>query len=119
MTHFQAPSRSDKNVLNDGATYICQPEVTPAVSVSKLLVIQAELVEYRRVQIVDMDAVLHRFKSEVVRAAVRHSAAESTAGQQHAVTLAVVAAAILHIDAPAGLDRGSAPEFAADHNHGF
>src|SRR5881296_2815173 len=56
---------------------------------------------------------------KVVPAAVGHSNPESTARKEHAVTLAVVAAAVLHIDAPAGLDRWSAPEFTADHNHGL
>src|SRR3977135_1109711 len=71
---------SGKDVANYGPAYISQTEVAPAIAVSELLVVQAELVEDGRVQIVDVHTVFDCFKSEIVCAAVCHSALESTAG---------------------------------------
>ena len=50
-----------------------QAEVAAAVAVRQLLVVEAHQVQDRRVQVVDVDAVLDRVEAELVGRAVDHA----------------------------------------------
>jgi len=84
--------------VNDVATDVGETEVAAAVPVGQFLVIDSQLVQDRRMEIVDVYAILDGFETKFVGAAMRDAALESAARQQHRVTLAVVVAAVLDVD---------------------
>ena len=53
----------------------------PAVAIRQLLVIDTEEIENRRVQIVHVHRVLHRFEAEIVRCAVDRAALDAASGE--------------------------------------
>src|SRR5437660_9955399 len=59
-------TRSAQQVFTDFAVHIGQPEVAARVAIGQLRVIHAELIEHRRVQVVDRHAVLHGLETELV-----------------------------------------------------
>src|SRR5260221_1908152 len=66
---FRVVSLRD-DVVDHGAGDIGQAEVPAAVAIGQLGVIDAEQVQNRRVQVVDVDRLIHRLESEVVGGAV-------------------------------------------------
>ena len=53
--------------MYDTSMHIGQPEITTRISVRELLVIEAEQMQQRRVQIMHVDLVLRRCESELIR----------------------------------------------------
>jgi hypothetical protein len=106
---------STDNLPDHLAVHIRQPEVAPAIAIGQLRVIEAEQVQYGRMQIVHVRLVFDRLKAEIVRGAVGYPAFNAPAGQPDRKTVGIVIAAVLHIHTRAGLHRGSAPEFAAEY----
>ena len=60
-----------QHLLHHPAVHVGQAEVAAGVAVGQLLVVEAEQVQHRRVQVVDVDLVLDRREAELVGRAVR------------------------------------------------
>ena len=73
--------------------HIGEAEVAAVVAEGEFLVVQAELVEDRRVQVVHVDFVLDREVAEVVGLAIREAGFEAAASEQHGKTRGVMVAA--------------------------
>lgn len=74
--------------------HVGQPKVTAAETVGKSLVIQAEQVQHRRVQIVERADALDCMNTHFVGRAVDRPAADAAAGQPDRETLGMVVAPI-------------------------
>src|SRR5262245_40832225 len=102
---------SGKDVLDHDARDIRKTEVAAIEAVGQALVVEAEQVQDRRVQVVDADAIDHRLVAELVGLAVVHAALRPAAGEPvgEGVRIVVAAGAAL-------LHQRQAAEFAApDH----
>ena len=104
---YSGPQGSGDDVMNDVAFDIGQAEVAAGVAVGEAFVIEAEQVQDRGVQVVNVDLVLGRVVAVVVGAAVAQAALHAAAGQPHRKAFGVVVAAVF------AFDDGSAAEFAA------
>ena len=58
-----------------------QAEIAASVAVGQLLVVEAEQVQERRVQVVDVHLVLRHVEAELVALANRHASLHAAAGQ--------------------------------------
>src|SRR5207248_287381 len=105
--------RSRQKVVNDFAVHVREPEVAAGVAVGEPLVVDAEHVEQRRVQVVDRNALVHGAEAEFVRGAVAGPALEAAAGHEHGEAVRVVVAAV------AAFGDGGAAELAAPDDGGF
>ena len=74
--------------------HVGQPEVAAGVAVGELLVVEAEEVQDRGVQVVDVDLLLDRLEAEFVGGAVDVAAAHAAAGQPHREAVVIVVAAV-------------------------
>ena len=61
---------SGQQGLDHSAPDVSQPKVASALTVRKSLVVEALMVQHRRVQVADVDEVLDSLESELVRCAV-------------------------------------------------
>ena len=106
-------------VVNDASMNVGQAEVAAGVAVGELLVVEAEQVQDRGVQVVDVDRVLDGLEAELVGRAVDVAALDAAAGQPHREAVVVVVAAVDLAGVGARvrqLDRRRAAELAApDH----
>ena len=71
-----------------------QAEVAAGVAVGEGLVVEAEEVEDRGVEVVDVDLVLDGLEAELVGGAVDVAALDAAAGQPHGEAVVVVVAAV-------------------------
>ena len=69
---------------------ICQPEISPAVTVNEFGVIESEQMKHGRVQVVQMDNAVDRLVAKLVGGAVSQSASRPAAGQPSRVAFGVV-----------------------------
>src|SRR5205814_6208804 len=93
--------------------HIGQPEIAAAVVEGEFLVIEAQQVKNRRVQIMHMHTVLNGVVSEFIGGAMNDAAFYTAASQPHAEPKAVM------IPALGAFGSGSAPEFAAPDHEGI
>src|SRR5688500_6155660 len=70
-----------KQLEHDTAVHVRQPEIAALVAVSQTLVVDAEQMHQRCLQVVDVDAVLDDVVGEVVRLAVAEAAFHAAACQ--------------------------------------
>src|SRR5262249_24533403 len=99
---------------DDSPVDVGQAEVAAGVAVGELLVVEAEEVEDRGVEVVDVDLVRDRGEAELVGGAVDVAAAGAAAGQPHRESVMVVVAA----GEGRQLGDGCPAELAApDHQH--
>jgi hypothetical protein len=77
---------------NDIAFDIGKPEVTAGVSVRQMLVVQAQRVQPRGVQVVNVDFDFGRAVAVVVGRAVTEAAFHAAAGEPHGEAFGVVVA---------------------------
>src|SRR5256885_8265491 len=68
-----------KDVLHNLAGHVGQTEIPARVSIGQLGMVHAELVEQRRVQVVNRDAVLFGLEAEFIRLAVGDAALDTAA----------------------------------------
>ena len=95
--------------------YAGQPEVEAQVSEGQLTVIDAELVEDRRLDVMHVDGLFHGMKTEVVGASETHPAPDAAAGHPDGKRLGVVIATLAAIQRGARFDhRGTAKLSAPD-----
>ena len=73
--------------------HVGQPEVSSLESVGQFLVVEAEQVQQRGVQVVDVDRIFHRPKAELVGLAIDLPRFEAAAGKPHREGIDVVIAA--------------------------
>ena len=90
--------------------HIGQTEIATAVAKRQLFVVEAKQVQQRRMQVVDVHAVLDRLEAEVVRLTVAHAALRAAAGEEHTEAMRVVVAAV------AILAHRRATKLAAPHD---
>src|SRR6266542_4234018 len=76
--------------LDDVPAHVGQAEVAALEAVDQLRVVDAEQIEHRGVQVVDVDRVLDRGVAELVGGAVGQPAFDPAAGQPEGKTLDVV-----------------------------
>ena len=76
--------QSGDQVLDDLAVHVGQAEVSAGVAVGELFVVEAEEVEDRGVQVVDVHLVLDGLEPEVVGGAVDVTPFDAAAGHPHA-----------------------------------
>ena len=86
--------RSRQDLLDHLPVHVGQAEVAAGVAVRQLLVVEAQQVQDRRVQIVDVDLVLDGGEAELVGRAVDVPALDAAAGQPHREAVVVVVAAV-------------------------
>src|SRR5262245_13718989 len=75
----QASSGNDG--VNHLSVHIRQPEIAAGVTIGEAFVVEAEQVQNRGVQVVDVDLVVNGAEAEGVAGAVRHAAPDAAAGQ--------------------------------------
>src|SRR5690242_10738784 len=75
--------RSSQQIAHDMSVHIRQSKIAAGVAIGKLLVIEAQRVEQRRVQIVDMHSILGSSESEFVGRSVDDTLLESSACNPH------------------------------------
>ena len=118
----RVPFDLGEEVFDDVAMDIGEAEVTAAVSVGEFLVIEAEKVEHRRVEVVNVDLVFDGLKSEVVGRAVNVPGFDSAARHPGGEAVVVVIAAVQFAGIGSflwHLDDWSASKFAAPENKRF
>ena len=76
------------------AVDVGQAEIAAGVAVGELFVVEAQQVQDRRVQIVDVDVVLDGREAELVGGAVDVAALHAAAGQPHREAVVIVVAAV-------------------------
>src|SRR5206468_11545840 len=75
---LREPSRDQLG--NHSSMHVGQTEVAAGVAVRQALVIEAEQVQHGGVQVVNVDRVLDRLKTELVGRSIRLTAANAAAG---------------------------------------
>src|SRR5579885_1727362 len=104
---------SGQNLLDQLAVNVGQAEVASGVAISKLRVIEAQQVEHRGMQVVDMHAVLDRLEAEFVGRADNLPPLDAATGQpaSKAIMIVIAAGDLARVVARAGqLDRGGTAE---------
>ena len=104
--------RLSENFAHHLTVHVGQPEVSAGVMERELFVVEAEQVQNRRLQIVDVNGINRDVKAKLVRLAVDNSALYSAPGHPGAEALGMVVAAGV-------LRRGRSPEFGAPNHAGI
>src|SRR3954466_15242797 len=97
---------SGDDVVDYGTGHVGEAEIAAAVAIGQLRVIDAEQVENRRVEIVDVHRLVNSLEAEVVGGAVDHSTLDAAPGPPHREAERVVIPPILRL-----------PGAAADFHH--
>ena len=84
---------SGEDAVHHLAVHVGEAHVAAAEAVGQPLVVDAQQVQHRGVQVVDVDLVLHRPEAVVVGGAVDLAAAHAAARQPHGEAVGVVVAA--------------------------
>src|SRR5262245_30361607 len=85
---------SDKYLVHHAPGHVGEPEITPGITVRQALVIEADQMQARGAQVVDVDAVAHGTQAEVVGRTIRHAAAHTSPGHPHRETVVIMVAAV-------------------------
>ena len=80
--------------MDDISVDVSEAEVSTAVTIGELFVIEAELVEHGRVEVVHMDFVSHGLKTEVIGRAVNVSSFDAATCHPGGETIVIVVAPI-------------------------
>src|SRR5262252_9469849 len=89
------PCASGENALDDGSENVGQTEVAALEPERQFGVVDAEQVQQRRLEVVDVDRVLGDVVTEVVRLTVARPRLDAAAGDPDREATAVVVAAVL------------------------
>jgi hypothetical protein len=109
----------DQNLFDYLPFYIRKSEVSPAIAIGQLGVIEAAQMQNRGMQIVRMHRIFDRLESKVICGAVYHSAFDTATSEQHAETVAIVMPAILQSSRSAiDLYPRTPAELASDDHKG-
>src|SRR5207245_2506207 len=88
-------SRSGENAPDNFAVYVGEAEVPTLETECQPLVVDAQAVQQRRLQVVDVHRVADDVVAVVVRRAVHNARPNTAAGQPHREAAAVVVAAVV------------------------
>src|SRR5260370_5888953 len=117
-THlYRAEARLAHYISDHFARNVGQTKIAAAIPVCEPSMVQPKEVQNRRVEVVNMDRLLHGFEPKIVRGAVRHSAFHASSGKQHGKPMTVVVTAVLHFHQPADFDRRRPSELTADDDN--
>ena len=72
-----------KYLLNDVSEHVGQAKIAAGLTIRQALVVEAEQVQQRGVEIMEMDRVLNRPKTEFIGGPVRHSPFGPATGEPH------------------------------------
>src|SRR5580698_7679931 len=75
--------RLRNQIVDHVAVQIGQAVIASTVVISQLGVVDAELIEYRRVNVVDMHGILDRLPPEIVSGTIGEATLEAAAGDPH------------------------------------
>src|SRR5262245_14536052 len=78
--------------VDDLASNVGETVLAAIVEVGQLCVIHAQKVKHRRMKIVDTDAILHGFITNLIRLAITHAAFDASAGHPRHETIWIVIA---------------------------
>ena len=101
-------SVGDAKRADDLSLHVGEAEVAALEAVLQAGVVEAEQVQQRRLQVVDMNPVVDHVEAEVVAGAERDAGLDAAAGQPHGEGVGVMVAAVT-----AALHHRRAAEFAA------
>ena len=87
-----AHSVSGQDVAHYVSVYVGQAEIATGIAIGKSFVVEAEQVQNGCVQIVNVNAVLHRFGAEFVGTPERQAAANTASGHPKGKGVGVMAA---------------------------
>src|SRR5262245_44995024 len=107
-----------QNLFDHLAVYIRQSKISTAVPVGETGVIEAQKMQNGGVQVVRVNRIFHGLEAEVVGCPVSDTPFYPAACEQHEEAVAVVVAAVLHVDQAADLDHRCSAELAADEYDG-
>src|SRR4029434_863218 len=99
------------------AGHIGEAEFTPLVTKSQSFVIQAQAMENRRVEVVDVYLVLQDVEPELIGLADYLRASDASSGDQEAEGVGMVVASLGVFDRASALDHRSAPELPSPYDH--
>lgn len=87
---------SGDDLSNDFPRHIGQPEIATGVSIRQLFVIDPQLMQDRRMKVVDMNPIVDRTKTKIVGLTKRHSASDTASSHpdREAVVIVVSPVAI-------------------------
>ena len=107
---------SGEDLSDDLAADVCQAEIAARVAEGQALVIQAQEVQDRGLQIVDVDRVFDDVKTQIVGGAIERARLDAAAGHPHRECLRVMIAAQATMENRVAFHHRRAAEFAAP-NH--
>src|SRR5436190_19536045 len=96
--------------------HVSQSEITALETIRELLVIEAETMKNRCMQVVNMNAILRDVKTKFIRLAHRDATFDAAAGHPHGERLRMMIAAHLAAKVGVGFHHWRAAKFAAP-NH--
>jgi hypothetical protein len=97
---------SGQDLLHHATFHIGEPVITPGVAVREALVVQAQEMQHRGVEVVEMDLPRDGAEAELVGLAMGIPDLDSAVGKPGGVAVGLVLAAV-------GVDRGGAREILA------
>src|SRR6476620_10441653 len=113
MTRAQSPKSLDQQVVYDLAFDVGKTKVAALKSIGQFRVIEAEQMQERGVEIVDVDFVFDHMETELVGFSERESGFETAAGHPHRESLRVMVTAEFAAGVGIALDHRRAAKFAA------
>src|SRR5262245_28539661 len=100
--------------------HIGEPEVTACIAEGKVLVVKAEKVKHRCVQVVNMDGLFHGLIPKFVGGPVNVSTLHASTGKPHGEAVGiVVASSALAVARFGQFDHRCSAELAAPKNESF
>src|SRR5262245_42185158 len=114
-------ARSSKKVFHNLAMHVREPEVATGVTKGQPLVVEAEQVKDRGVQVVNMHGFFHGLVTELVGGAVDVAAVDAAAREPHreAVRIVVASGRLAGVARFGQFDHRRSTEFAAPDHQRF
>src|SRR5438045_2990911 len=105
-----------QNILHDMPLYIGQPKVTPLETIGQLFMIEAEQVQDRRLEIMDVDFVAGDSEAEFVGLTVGNAMFDAAPGEPDREAIGIMIAAKDLAGGGAAFAERSAAKFTAPDN---
>src|ERR1041385_6174458 len=110
---LRSRDKSGEQILHNLTLHIREPEVAALEAIGKLLVIEAEQVQERGMQIMDVNFVFDHVEPKFIGFAETKAALETAASHPHRKCLGMMIASHLAARFGIALDNRCAPKFAA------
>ncbi len=105
-------SKLANNLFNDASMHIREAEIAAGIPIGQFFVVEAQEVQNRRVQVMDVDFILDGGEAKVIGRAMDVAAASAAASQPHAESIMIVIATAQRRQ----FGDGRPSEFAAPHD---